>query len=178
MRLMNVVLVVVVACWPAQRERFPDLSGTWVVDVAKTTAATGVTPQPDLKLVLRQDSTTLLRELPGRDGPVIYKYRLDGQPAEITQGAVAGTATVKQEGQALVIITTRNGARGPVVSQTSYSLDGEWLVVTVEPTMGMPRVKHYYKRVAGKDTRARSEQPDRRTVRDTGYAISGAQVLD
>ena len=55
-------------------------------------------------------------------------YALDGSVTDVSNARSKATAKAAWQGDKLVIETTSEGPNGPVVSQASWYLDGEWLV--------------------------------------------------
>ena len=165
MRQVAVVMsTVAVLMWAtgvaSAQNRRPDFSGTWTLDVEKTTdeggigAGGGRGDRGGGLITIRQTDQliTITRRGLGDVGGQPTAYRLDGSNVEIGSGR-GGRATASWEGRARrsrIVITETGVGRGGGGETTTYSMDGDWMVVETERPgrRGGDRAttKRYYKK--------------------------------
>ena len=128
----------------------PSFAGSWELDQEKSKAVARLTPGvsatagPRMVLAIRQDAKSLTRT----SGQATQVYELDGKPRQSTQGDKR-TVTAKWVQQTVVIEVQTGDAGFTYVDRSTYSMDGDWLVITVESQSRSRTIvrKNYFKRL-------------------------------
>jgi hypothetical protein len=117
----------------------PDLSGTWVLDKAKSDAPQGRGGEPgqpvDITMVVKQAGNDLAINTKRGETATDAKYTLDGKESKNPAGRggeSVSKATVA--GDTIVIETTMDMGRGPMTSKTVYALSDGGKVLTITTT--------------------------------------------
>jgi len=161
-RVSAVLSAAAVVLWAAGAfaQAKPDFSGSWTLDQEKTAAANpagggggggrrGGGGGGGGAMTIKQDATSFTIETQGRQGPQSQTYKLDGSETQLT-GRGGGTAKAMWEGSTIVVDATRQMQDNTITTKTVYSMEGEWMVVSItgagrgggEPTT----TKRYYKK--------------------------------
>ncbi len=119
---------------PAAAQDVPNLSGTWVMDAAKSDF--GPIPAPATRSDVidhREPALTIKRSIltPGAAAPSVVdlKYQVDGKPHTNTTPQGDITSTLKWDGKVLVVTSQVPTPGGPadVTDRFSLSADGKTL---------------------------------------------------
>jgi hypothetical protein len=116
-----------------------DLSGTWVLDKAKSDVPMGRGGQPgqpqDITLVIKQAGNDLAITTKRGEQSMDAKYTLDGKESKNPAGR-GGEAVSKATaaGDTIVIETTADMGRGPMTTKAVYALSEGGKVLTVTTT--------------------------------------------
>ncbi len=117
----------------------PDLSGTWVLDTAKSDAPMGRGGQPgqpqEITMIVKQGGNDLAITTKRGEMTQEAKYTLDGKESKNPAGR-GGEAVSKATvaGDTIVIETTMDMGRGPMTSKAVYALSDGGKVLTVTTT--------------------------------------------
>jgi len=133
----------------AAAQAHPNFAGKWTVDTEKTQAA-----NPEMQggggmggggrgfggmnapMTITQDANTLTTAREGPNGAMTTTYKLDGSETTISSQRGDSKATAKWDGNALVITTTREGMNGQMTTTATYTMEGNYLVVTTKGSFG------------------------------------------
>ncbi len=157
-RVSAVLSAAAVVLWVAgvAAQAKPNFAGTWTLDAEKTAAAGGGAGGGGGRggggggMTIAHDATSFTLTA-GREGAQPVVYKLDGSDTQVPMGR-GGTATAKAmwEGNTIVVSTTRDMQGTMITTKSVYSMEGDWLVVSVTaPPRGggdPTTTKRYYKK--------------------------------
>lgn len=111
----------------------PDLSGTWVLQIAESDF--GMVPPPDSRVDVfdHQEPRLTVKRTTSAQGTTTVadmNYVVDGQPHRNMAGSTELVSTLRWDGDVLVMVTTTQAPQGELVITDRYALSADGRTLT------------------------------------------------
>lgn len=111
----------------------PNLSGTWVLQIAESDFGPLPAPERRTDIIDHQEPSLVVRRMTvaqGQEASLELKYAVNGEPHQNDAGGAVVVSRLRWEGRVLVMVSTVSGAQGEVTLTDRYILsdDGQTLV--------------------------------------------------
>jgi hypothetical protein len=124
---------------PAAAQAVPNLSGHWVLDVAKSDFGQAPGGPRSDRIEHNEPQLTIKRTIESADGAVeaTLTYAVDGKPYTNTIGGNEVTSTLKWDGKVLVMASVVQTPQGPADVNDRYALSADGATLTIERSIGI-----------------------------------------
>jgi hypothetical protein len=113
-------------------QNVPDLSGTWILQVAESDFGPLPAPERRTDIIAHDEPRLVVQRMTmaqGQEGSLELTYAVDGEPHENNAGGAMVVSRLHWEGSVLIMISTVSSPQGELMLTDRYSLspDGQTL---------------------------------------------------
>jgi hypothetical protein len=126
-------LLLAVAVAPLEAQSPPNLSGTWVLQVAESDF--GMLPAPERRtdIITHEEPRLVVQRMTmaqGQETSLALTYAVDGEPHENDAGGAVVVSRLNWDGSVLVMISTVSSPQGEVMLTDRYTLSPDGQILT------------------------------------------------
>lgn len=131
-------LLLAAAVAPLEVPSPPNLTGTWILQVAESDFAPLPAPERRTDIITHDEPRLVIQRMTvaqGQEASLELTYSVDGEPHENDAGGAVAVSRLNWDGNTLVVITTVSGMQGEVVLTDRYSLSPDGQTLTQARTL-------------------------------------------
>lgn len=131
-------LLLAVAVGPLEAQSPPNLSGTWVLQVAESDFGPLPAPERRTDIFIHDEPRLVVRRMTmaqGQEASLELTYAVDGAPHQNDAGGAVAVSRLSWDGSVLVMISTVSSPQGEVILTDRYSLSPDGQTLTQARTL-------------------------------------------
>lgn len=140
LRLSLLASALIATAPPALAQSPPNLSGTWVLQVAQSDFGmlppvdrrTDVIEHAEPRLVVRRTAASQ-----GQESSLVFTYAVDGEPHRNDAGGTEVVTRLRWDGATLVMVTTATSPQGEITITDRYTLSEDGRTLTQARTLSV-----------------------------------------
>ena len=131
-------LLLAVAAAPLEAQSPPNLSGTWILQVAESDFGQLPAPERRTDIITHDEPRLVVQRMTmaqGQETSLELTYAVDGAPHRNDAGGAVAVSRLSWDGSTLVIISTVSSPQGEVILTDRYSLGDDGQTLTQARTL-------------------------------------------